>query len=118
MERTASECALAVIQDTTELDFTRMKHMQGNGPLNEENRRGLLLHSSCVVSEEGLPLAVWDAQFMARSDAEFRGAARRKHLPMEQKESYRWVEGYRHAQALAQELPDCEEFSISDRQGS
>lgn len=117
VERAASECALAVIQDTTELDFTRMKHMEGNGPLNEEKRRGLLLHSSYVVSEEGLPLGVWDAQFMARSDAEFRGAARRKHLPMEQKESYRWVEGYRRAQALAQELPHCEVFSLSDREG-
>lgn len=117
LERAASESALAVIQDTTELDFTRMKHMQGNGPLNDEKRRGLYLHSLYVVSEEGLPLGVWDAGFMARSDKEFRGAASRKHLPMEQKESYRWVEGYRRTQALAQEVPHCEVFSISDREG-
>ena len=117
LERAASESALVVIQDTTELDFTRMKHMEGNGPLNEEKRRGLLLHSLYVVSEEGLPLGVWEADFMARSDEDFRGAASRKHLPMEQKESHRWVEGYRRTQALAQELPHCEVFSLSDREG-
>jgi hypothetical protein len=117
LKRAASESVLAVIQDTTELDFTRMKHMQGNGPLNDEERRGLYLHSLYVVSEEGLPLGVWDAGFLARSDKEFRGAARRKHLPMEQKESHRWVEGYRRTQALAQEVPHCEVFSISDREG-
>jgi hypothetical protein len=109
--------AVAVIQDTTELDFTRMKHMEGCGPLNDESRRGVLMHSLYAVSEEGLPLGVWDTAFLTRSDEDFRGAAERKRLPIEQKESYRWLEGYRKTQELAAALPHCEVFSLSDREG-
>src|SRR5438477_11952005 len=46
----ASPCVL-VIQDTTELDFSTMKTMEGCGPLNEETRRGFFMHSLYVLSE-------------------------------------------------------------------
>jgi hypothetical protein len=117
LERAATVSCVAVIQDTTELDLTRMTHMQGRGPLNDETRRGLHLHSLYAVSEEGLPLGLWDTAFLARSDAAFRGADRRKKLPLEQKESYRWLAGYHQTQALAAALPHCEVFSLSDREG-
>ena len=117
LERAAAVSCVVVIQDTTELDFTRMTQMEGCGPLNDETRRGFHLHSLYAVSEEGLPLGLWDTAFLARSDAQFRGAARRKKLPLEQKESYRWLAGYRQTLALAAALPHCEVFSLSDREG-
>lgn len=117
LARAAEVPCVALIQDTTELDFSRMKHMEGCGPLSHEERRGLLLHTSYAVSEAGLPLGVWHAEFLAREDADFRGAATRKKLPVEEKESHRWVEGYAHAAALALLLPAGEVVSISDREG-
>jgi hypothetical protein len=63
----AERCGL-VIQDTTEeeegtsggwplgepeLDFSRMKAMEGVGPLNDEGRKGFFLHTLDVVSERG-----------------------------------------------------------------
>jgi len=117
LERAATTPCVLVIQDTTEMDFTSMKTMQGCGPLNDEDRRGFFMHSLYVVSEEGLPLGVLDLNYIVRRDESFRQAAARKHLPIEEKESFRWVQGFLLTQEAARQLPDCEVFSISDREG-
>src|SRR5262249_46313794 len=43
--------------------------------------------------------------------------ARRKREPIERKESYRWLEGYRRACAVAAAVPGTRIVSISDREG-
>ena len=115
--RCAGHACVAVFQDTTELDFTHMQATEGLGPLNDERRRGFFMHSHFVVSEQGLPLGLLGADILLRDDATFRTAATRKQRPIEEKESQRWVDGYHKASELARELPDCEVFSISDREG-
>ena len=115
--RCAGHACVAVCQDTTEFDFTHMKATEGLGPLNDEHRRGFFMHSHYVVSEQGLPLGLLDAGIMLRDDATFRSTAARKQRPTAEKESQRWVDGYNKALELARELPQCEVFSISDREG-
>lgn len=115
--RCAGQACVVVAQDTTELDYTHMKATIGFGPLNEPHRRGCFLHSLYVVSEEGLPLGLLDTTIIIRDDETFGTAATRKQRPIEEKESHRWVEGYRKALELARRLPDCEVFAISDREG-
>ncbi len=117
VQRCAQYECVVVSQDTTELDFTHMKAMEGLGPLNDESRRGFFMHGLYAVSEGGVPLGVLDAEIKVRSDEHFRITAQRKTRPIEEKESYRWVEGYRKTQELARSLPECEVFSISDREG-
>lgn len=117
LERATAQSCVGVIQDTSEIDFTAMKHMHGCGPLNEQSRRGFYLHSLYAVSEGGLPLGLWDMTFMTRQDKSLRRALSRKQRPIEQRESYRWLEGYRQTQALAEALPECEVFSLADREG-
>lgn len=109
------QCVIA-IQDTTEMDFTRMKSLQGLGPLNSETRRGFFMHAHYVVGERGLPLGLLGADITVRDDEHFRCAHQRKKLPIESKESHRWIEGYRRACRLARELPDTEVFSVGDRE--
>ncbi len=117
-ERAEAQSTIAVIQDTTELDFTAMRHMEGTGSLNDDHRRGLFLHSLYAVSESGLPLGVWDLHFHQRAPKTVRAAAgSRKERPLEERESHRWLEGYRATQALAAALPGCEVFSLADREG-
>lgn len=116
-QRCAQYECVAVPQDTTELNFTHMKAMEGLGPLNDETRRGFFMHGLYAVSEAGVPLGLLHAEINVRNDEHFRVNATRKTRPIEQKESYRWVEGYRKTQELAAALPECEVFSISDREG-
>jgi hypothetical protein len=117
VERCRAFGCVAVSQDTTELDFTRMKAAKGLGVLNEESRRGFFMHSLYAASEEGLPLGILQTGIVARPPEDLGNAAKRKHLPIEDKESWRWVDGYLKSSQLAAELPDCEVFSISDREG-
>ena len=116
-QRCADHGCIVVAQDTTEFDFTHMKETKGLGPLNDEARRGFFMHSLYAVSEQGLPLGLFDAKIVMRTDEEFRSAGKRKVTPIEEKESYRWVEGYRKTSELARAVPECEVFSVSDREG-
>ncbi len=95
LERSADHDCVLAIQDTTEMDFTPMKTVTDLGPLNDETRRGFYMHGHYVVSEQGLPLGVLGADIILRDDEYFRQAAKRKNLPIEEKESHRWIEGYR-----------------------
>lgn len=116
-ERCAGQTCVVVSQDTTEVDFTHMKGTQGLGPLNDESRRGFFMHSLYAVSEHGLPLGLIDAAILLRDDETFRSAGERKRLPIEDKESFRWLRGYLQTSALARQIPECEVISISDREG-
>jgi hypothetical protein len=117
LARAREQATVLVVQDTSEIDFTSMKTMEGRGPLNDEGRRGFFLHSLYALSAQGLPLGVLAAQLWAREDKSFRQGTLRKQKPIEEKESYRWVEGYLATQEAARELPHCEVISLSDREG-
>lgn len=114
LERASEHDCIALIQDTTELDYSTHTAMRERGVLNSGHRRGFLLHSQYAVSGTRVPLGIWRTKLLARERI---GGGYSPHLPIEEKESFRWVEGVRHAQALARELPDKEVFSVGDREG-
>ena len=89
------------VQDTTELDYTGRK-LEGTGPLRELTRRGFFVHSEYLLQEDGLPLGLAHCLIYARSDEDHKTHRELRHqLPIEEKESYRWLEGYRRACELA-----------------
>ena len=114
----ASECAdLLLVQDTTELDYSSHKTLSGTGPMSDKSRRGFFLHNRLLIAEEeALVLGVSSAKVWARNDAEQGKAAHRKSLPIEEKESMRWLEGYDEACTLATELPGRKIIMIADRE--
>jgi len=114
LERAAQQDCIALIQDTTKLDYSTHTGMRGRGMLNRRQRRGFYLHSQYAVGETRVPLGVWRTKLLARERIKGRYDP---HVPIEEKESFRWLEGMRHAQALARELPGKEVFSVCDREG-
>ena len=104
------------IQDTTELDYSLKKHLRGAGPLNDPSRTGFFAHNQLVISSERLVLGVWKTEIWARDDAGLGRSAERKHLPIEKKESYRWLQGYRDACCLADLAPQTEVIACADRE--
>lgn len=118
VQRCSSQSCVLVSQDTTELDYSAMTQLEGMGPLNDEGRRGLFLHSLYVVSADGLPLGLLDFKAVIRSAETFgQSKSTHKRKPIEKKESLRWVEGYRRTTELARRLPHCEVIGLSDREG-
>lgn len=114
LERAQAHSCVALIQDTTELDYSSHTAMPERGTLNSEKRLGFYLHSQYAVSDTRIPLGVWHTHLWAR---EREIGSYDPSLPIEEKESFRWVEGMRQAHALAQDLPGTEVFSVCDREG-
>src|ERR1700681_3173538 len=116
LERIKQYPTVLFTQDTTELDFTTKKKLEGTGPLSSPHRRGFFAHTELVLSPERLPLGVWETAITARLDEEHGKATQRKEKPIEQKETYRWLEGYRHGCDLAQLVPGTEVIVCGDRE--
>jgi hypothetical protein len=123
LDRIRAYPVVIVAQDTSEFDLTR-KHerMAGAGPLNDAGRLGLYGHALLAVTPERLPLGVVGVQLWARDPDDFQKpatqkAAERKAKAIEDKESFRWLEGYRAACAVAQEAPGTTVVCVSDSEG-
>ena len=83
-----------------------------------ESRQGFFAHNEYVVQEEGgLPLGLWHTDIHAREPKEHGQSQLRKQLPIEKKESFRWLEGYRSACDLQELCPQVQVISTSDREG-
>ena len=64
----------------------------------ENGNRRLILHNSFTVNESGAPIGLVNQAFTERKDIKL-GARKRKnnqvHMkPVEEKESYRWIEAH------------------------
>jgi len=114
LERARAERVVLAIQDTTELDFTGKHDIDGLGPLTYAAQRGLHLHPTFLVTPERVPLGVFDAWLWARDPETF--GESRAHLPLEDKESARWLEGYQRLSEVAGELPDTRLVYLADRE--
>ncbi len=116
IQRASEYPSVRLIQDTSEADFTSLKTLKGSGPLSTEKRRGTFLHTSLLVAAGGLPLGVLDIDFMTREDRNGRKKIPHKQRPLEEKESFRWLTGYRDACNLQLQLPSSEVISVADRE--
>jgi Transposase DNA-binding/Transposase Tn5 dimerisation domain len=110
LERIAAQPVAIFVPDTTEVDLTRpQQQVVGAGPLDEGTRFGALVHPLEAFSTDGTPLgAVW-SQMWTRDPVPPEDRPKpprdRKHLPIEEKESFRWLESARRARTAAQEVP-------------
>ena len=116
LERVKQHAQVLYIEDTTELDFSSKKKLEGTGALASVHRRGFFAHNELLVSAERLPLGLWDTSIQARQDQEYGKASERNKKPIEQKESYRWLQGYRHACELAHLAPETQVILCADRE--
>jgi len=82
-----------LMQDTTSFDFSHHPKTTGMGPLENQYMSGFLAHSTLSVSEEGVPLGLWEQQVWVREADEVGKRHQRHKRPFEEKESYKWVEG-------------------------
>ncbi len=115
--KATSDAAVLVLHDTTEFIYRR-EESAAIGIVSKQQTRydsrpryhttcGVLMHSSLVVTQEGLPLGLAAIKFWTRDKFHGANALKRKinptRVPIEQKESYRWLENMRQSTALLAE---------------
>lgn len=118
-QATAARCRAAarvilVLQDTTSLDYTGQRRKQGMGLLENEHLRGLMVHSSLAVSDDGVPQGLVVQEVWAREKHPERPEDWRYRVPIEAKESRKWLDGLR---ATQDRLADCPRVvTVADRE--
>ena len=118
IERIKQHKVVLAPQDTTTLDYTTHPMTQGLGPVSHKNEAciGLILHDTMAFTEDGTPLGVVDAQCWARDMQDRSKKQRRKSLPIEQKESAKWLRSFRKVAQVQKLCPDTTLVSMGDRE--
>jgi Transposase DNA-binding/Transposase DDE domain len=117
---------ILILHDTTEFTYYR-ESAQGFGVLHkgftswgrqQYSVRGILMHSSLAVTTEGLPLGLTAIKFWSRSKFKGTNALKRSvnptRVPIEEKESVRWLENLKHSTELLGDAGRC--VHIGDRE--
>jgi len=115
---------ILVLHDTTEFSFTR-DNPEAVGRLSLLKTRhatvtlcGLLMHSSLVLTPQGVPLGLAAVKFWTRKKLKgtnaLRGTVNPTRIPIEQKESVRWLENLKRSTELLGEPARC--VHVGDRE--
>jgi Transposase DNA-binding/Transposase Tn5 dimerisation domain len=99
-ERMASQARCLAIQDTTLLDYSHHPSKAGMGPIGttQQQLEGLVMHSVLATSLQGLPLGVLSQTIWSRAEtAKQMTADERRKLPIEAKESHKWLVALRES---------------------
>jgi hypothetical protein len=124
----ACDGPVLVLQDTTAFSFQRddpgavgtpyKSFVRGVPRKRTLTKCGILMHSSLAVTTEGLPLGLAAIKFWSRS--QFKGCNALKktinptRVPIEQKESIRWLENLRQSTQLLHDPSRC--IHVGDRE--
>ena len=117
LERVRSHPVILAVQDTTTLNYTAHPP-QGVGPINTTQDRavGLVLHDTMAFTPEGTPLGLLNVQCWARDPAQAGKRHRRHQLPIEEKESRKWLVSYRAVAQVQKLCPHTRLISVGDRE--
>jgi hypothetical protein len=113
---------IVISQDTSKCDLTRPnQQVAGAGYLGGNQKYGLYLHPLLASTLERLPLGIVGQQNYKRltisklSKSEKR--KRRQSKPLEEKESFRWLQGLHQAKQVARQCPEKACVIVQDSEG-
>ncbi len=112
---------ILIPQDTTVLNFSTQHDRKDAGPTTKDSTKGINLHCAIAVTPEKVCLGAISSKQWHREELQKLTKKERKkknyETPIEEKESYRWLENYKNANEYATELPNTLIVSIADREG-
>ena len=113
-ERDKGHDTVINIQDTTDINLTHHPKTRGLGPIDQSSNMGMKVHSSLVVSQEGVPQGLIHQEVWVR-DSEDKGKKhKRKKLETKDKESQRWLSTLKESQEAIPE--DVKVITVADRE--
>jgi hypothetical protein len=119
--RMAQHKVVLIPQDTTVLNFSKQYNRRDAGPTTKDSTHGIYLHSTIAVTPEKVCLGHLSSKQWYREELQNltkQERTKKNYLtPMENKESYRWLDSYHKANEYAKKLPNTTIVSIADREG-
>lgn len=102
------------LSDTTFLDWSSHPATTGLGPLETAQMRGLVLHSTLIVTPERLPLGVLQLHTWARDPDRFGTNPPQYGRSAEDKESYKWITSLAAVNLAHAAVPDTMLVLVAD----
>ena len=119
IRRMAAEKTVLIVQDTMEMNFSTRWHCEDLGLVGKNQTgaesQGLKMHSHIALSTQGLPLGVLATQIYA-AEPKPQGTGKADNRPIEEKESYRWLETFQDAHGISGQLGGVHLVCIGDRE--
>ena len=120
VQRMNAQATVLCIQDGTDLNYSGLAQCEGLGSIgtNQTGARspGLHLHSTLVVSTEGLPLGVLGGQCAAPTPKPKDDVRPTCAIPIDEKKTFAWIKGLRECIEVADELPATRLVCVMDRE--
>jgi hypothetical protein len=121
LQRMLAQQTVLCIQDGTDLNYNSLAQCEGLGVIGTNQTsaqsRGLHLHSTLVVTTDGVPLGLLGAKCEApegQKEEQEKGSSRKK--PIEERKNFCWIESLRDSNALAAEMPSTRQVCVMDRE--
>jgi hypothetical protein len=118
-QRSAAQSTVLLLNDTSSLDYTS-RQIDDLGMLEKTYTKGFFLHPTLAVTPDRQCLGITNNCIWTRLPNQGRKkipASTRGKQPIEEKESYRWLESYRQAADFANKVTTTNFVFITDREG-
>ena len=118
VRRLRQEKVVLAVQDTTHLNYSAHPATEKLGPIapRPQGSIGLMLHDTMAFNAQGTPLGLLDVQCWARDPQDFGKKKRRRQLPIEEKESNKWLTSFRKLQEVQRQCHQTRLVSVGDRE--
>jgi hypothetical protein len=120
IQRMKGQRTVLCIQDGSDLDYTSLAQCEGLGVIGTNQTgaqsRGLHLHSTLAVAPNGLPLGILRAACVAPKLKSPDDKRPSYAIPIEEKDTFCWIEGLRDTMEVAAEIPQTQLINICDRE--
>lgn len=115
--RAQKEKVILAVQDTTDLNYSLHPKTELLGPIcDKKGVIGMLVHDTMAYTTQGTALGLIDVQCWTRDPDVPRTELERYELPIEQKESYKWLVSWKAAVRLQEQCPQSTVISVGDRE--
>lgn len=125
VQRMQAQPTVLCIQDGSDLNYNSLTKCEGLGVIGTNQTsaqsRGLHLHSTLVVTTDGLPLGLLGGKCEAplgqkEEPEEEEEKASSSKKPIEERKNFCWIESLRDSNALAAEMPSTRQVCVMDRE--
>lgn len=118
LNRAGRHRVVLAVQDTTSLNYSTHPATENLGPIgaSKDGIIGLLVHDTMAFDLEGTPLGLLDVQCWARDPKDFGKKKLRDQLPVNEKESYKWLRSYQKVAEAQRKCPQTNFVSVADRE--
>jgi len=116
LKRMAEHRIVLAVQDTTSLNFSGLQLTEGLGRIGSDNNgaKGVLVHTTYALSDQGLPLGTLDQRVWQREKKKVR--THNSKIASRDKESSKWIDTIQDIASFTEPLKQTTVIHVMDRE--